>query len=75
MSLLAPGRCSLPRTTAARWGQRRIAEFLLNLPSVFSKASVARGSAGMTASEIARGWGFDDLAVTIESRGGRAFKR
>ncbi len=54
---------------AARWGQHAIADYLLNLPSAFSKAASTYGSAGLTAAETARTWGFDALADMIETRG------
>lgn len=58
-----------PLILCARWGQHAIADYLLNLPSAFSKAASTYGSAGLTAAETARTWGFDALADMIETRG------
>lgn len=53
---------------AARWEQTNICEYLLNLPSVFSVADTKRGSAGVTAEETARTWGYPRLADLIHEK-------
>ena len=64
-----------PLIIAARWGQARICEYLLTLPSAFSKASFTTGAGGVTAEETARAWGFLDLADYIRDKAAIAVSR
>ncbi len=64
-----------PLMLAARFGLREIIAFLMNLPSAFLKAAEERGSAGLTASEIAHTWGFDDVSRLIDLKAAPATRR
>lgn len=58
-----------PLMFAARFGLENIVEFLMKLPGAFLDALTARGSADMTAYELAATWGFADVAAHILRKG------
>jgi ankyrin repeat protein len=58
-----------PLIYAARWGLLNIVQYLMRLPTVFRDALTHTGAAEMTAEELARTWGFDDVAKYIVMKG------
>lgn len=58
-----------PLIYAARWGLLNTVQYLMRLPGVFCDALTHTGAAELTAPELARTWGFDDVARYIEVKG------